>query len=349
VKKASTLINTNYFKINKMTTEQIILAARPKGMPTLEHFRFMSVELAEVQVGELLLKGLYYSVDPYMRGRMNDAKSYTPPFQLDKPIEGGIIAEVIESKSDSFKTGDIVLGILPWAKEFVASEKGLRKIDTTIAPASHYLGVLGMTGLAAYFGLIDICKPKAGETVVVSGAAGAVGIVVGQIAKIQGCHVVGIAGTDKKTKLLKEEFGFDEAINYKTVTDLNKVIKAVCPRGVDIYFDNVGGEISDAVISNLNFHARIALCGQISLYNSSEISMGPRLQPMLLTRSALMQGFIVGNYQSRFTEGIKQIAQWIKEDKLKYTETVVLGFEELPNALLGLFKGENTGKMIVKI
>ena len=332
-----------------MTTEQIILTSRPKGLPNLENFRFEDVDLPSVQTGEVLLKGLYYSVDPYMRGRMNEAKSYTPPFQLDKPIEGGVIAEVIESKSDNFKSGDVVLGILPWAKEFIVPEKDLRKIDTTVAQASYYLGILGMTGLAAYFGLMDIGKPKVGETVVVSGAAGAVGIVVGQIAKIQGCHVVGIVGSDEKAKLLKEEFGFDEAVNYKTVTDLKKVIKAVCPRGVDVYFDNVGGEISDAVICNLNFHARIALCGQISLYNSTEIPMGPRLQPMLLTRSVLMQGFIVGSYQSRFAEGIKQLAQWLKEDKLKYTETIVFGFEELPTALLGLFKGENTGKMIVKI
>ena len=332
-----------------MTTEQVILTARPKGMPILEDFRFEDIELPRVQVGEVLAKGLYYSVDPYMRGRMNDAKSYTPPFCLDKPIEGGVIAEVLESKSDNFKTGDLVLGSLPWAKECITSEKGLRKIDATIAPASYYLGILGMTGLAAYFGLMDIAKPKSGETVVVSGAAGAVGLVVGQIAKIQGCHVVGIAGSDEKVKLLKEEFGFNEAINYKSVTNLKKVIEAVCPKGVDIYFDNVGGMISDAVLANINVHARIVLCGQIALYNSNEIPTGPRLQPLLLTKSALMQGFIVGNYQSRFAEGMKQLAQWLKEDKLKYTETIVYGFEELPNALLGLFKGDNTGKMIVKI
>jgi len=331
-----------------MTTEQIVLTSRPKGTPTLDNFRCENSTLPQVQVGEVLLKGLYYSVDPYMRGRMNDAKSYVPSFQLDQPLEGGAIAEVIESKSADFKTGDLVLGSLPWSREFIASEKNLRKIDSIIAPPSYYLGILGMTGLAAYFGLMDIGKPKAGETVVVSGAAGAVGLVAGQIAKIQGCRVIGIAGTDEKIKLLKEDFGFDEAINYKTITDMKNVIAAVCPKGVDIYFDNVGGEISDAVISHLNFHARIALCGQISSYNSSDISMGPRLQPMLLTRSVLMQGFIIGNYQARFPEGIKKLAQWLKEGKLKYTETIVLGFEQLPTALLGLFKGENTGKMIVK-
>jgi NADPH-dependent curcumin reductase CurA len=205
-----------------------------------------------------------------------------------------------------------------------------------------------MPGLTAYFGLMHICKPKTGETVVVSGAAGAVGVVVGQIAKINGCRVVGIAGSDEKIKLLKEDFGFDEAINYKTSDNIKKAIAAVCPNGVDIYFDNVGGEISDAVIANINFHARIALCGQIALYNSVEIPTGPRLQPMLLTRSVLMQGFIISNYQQQFPEGIQYLAKFIREGKIKFRETFVNGFDQLPHALLGLFKGENTGKMIVK-
>jgi hypothetical protein len=205
-----------------------------------------------------------------------------------------------------------------------------------------------MTGLTAYFGLMDICKPKAGETVVVSGAAGAVGMVVGQIAKLQGCHVVGIAGTDEKAKVLIEDFSFDQVINYKTTKDIYQSVKEACPDGVDVYYDNVGGEISDAVISAINFHARIALCGQISLYNSKETPMGPRLQPMLLTRSVLMQGFIVNNYQERFPEGIKQLSTWVKEGKVDFTQTIVEGFDQLPTALLGLFEGINTGKMIVK-
>lgn len=331
-----------------MNTQQIVLGSRPKGTPTLDNFRFENVKLPEIQDDEVLLQGLYYSVDPYMRGRMNDAKSYTPPFQTGQPIEGGVVAKVIISKADHFKEDDLVLGRLPWRVQTVASAKELQKIDAKIAPASYYLGILGMPGLTAYFGLMDIAKPKAGETVVVSGAAGAVGVVVGQIAKIQGCRVIGIAGSDEKTELLKTEFGFDEAINYKTIANLKKTITKLCPNGVDIYFDNVGGEISDAVISNINFHARIPICGQISLYNSTEIPMGPRLQPMLLTRSVLMQGFIVSNYQSRFPEGIQHLAKWITEGKLKFTETKVQGFNQLPTALLGLFKGENTGKMIVE-
>jgi len=259
------------------------------------------------------------------------------------------VAKVLESKSEKFKAGDQVLGMLPWQERCIATEKELRLIDTALAPPGYYLGVLGMPGLTAYVGMLHIGKPKAGETVVVSGAAGAVGVVAGQLAKIQGCRVVGIAGSDEKVALLKNTFGFDEAINYKTIPHMRKAIREACPEGVDVYFDNVGGEISDAVVSNINFHARIPLCGQISLYNSAEIPMGPRLQPLLLTRSVLMQGFIVSNYQELFSEGIKNLAGWVKEGKLKYTETIVEGFDQLPIALLGLFKGENTGKMLVKV
>ena len=332
-----------------MTTEQITLAYRPKGLPTLSNFNFEQIDLPEIQTGQVLLKGWYYSVDPYMRGRMNDAKSYSQPFQVDKPIEGGVVATVVESKSELFKVGDKVLGMLPWQKDIIASEKNIRKIDTSLAPAGYYLGILGMPGLTAYFGIMHIGKPKATDTVVISGAAGAVGIVAGQIAKLQGCRVIGIAGTDEKVKVLMEEFGFDGAINYKTEKNIQKAVADLCPNGVDIYFDNVGGEISDAVISNLNFHARIALCGQISLYNSAETPVGPRIQPMLLTRSVLMQGFIISNYQDQFPEAIKQLGQWAKAGKLRYTETIIHGFDQLPTALLGLFKGRNTGKMIVEV
>ncbi len=330
-----------------MTTKQIVLASRPLGLPTVANFKYENTVLPNLQEGEILLQGLFYSVDPYMRGRMNDAKSYSPPFQLNEPIQGSVIAKVLESKSDNFKKGDTVAGFFPWQEQFIYNGKGLQKIDATIAPLSYYLGILGMTGLTAYFGLMDIGKPKAKETVVISGAAGAVGMVVGQIAKLQGCHVVGIAGSEMKIKLLKE-LGFDDVINYKTTIDIKNSIANLCPNGIDIYFDNVGGEISDAVINNINFHARIILCGQISLYNNTEIPMGPRLQPTLLTRSALMQGFIIGNYQSRFPEGIQHLTNWVKENKLIFKETIVHGFDQLPAAFIGLFDGENIGKMIVE-
>ncbi len=331
-----------------MTTKQIVLASRPKGMPVQDNFKTGNIELAEIKDNEILLEALFFSVDPYMRGRMNDAKSYAPPFEIGKPITGGVVAKVIKSNSVNFKENDIVTGNLPWQQRCIAAEGGLLKIDTSAVPATYYLGILGMPGLTAYFGLVHIGKPKVGETVVVSGAAGAVGMVVGQLAKLQGCRVVGIAGSDEKVKLLKEQFGFNEVINYKTTTTIKKAIADACPRGVDIYFDNVGGEISDAVISNINFNARIVLCGQIALYNSTEIPMGPRLQPLLLTRSVLMQGFIIGNYQNQFSEGIGQLSDWVKDGKLKYKETIVKGFDKLPAALLGLFEGDNIGKMIVE-
>jgi len=331
-----------------MNTQQIVLASRPKGTPTTDNFRIENVSLDAMKEGEVELEGLFYSVDPYMRGRMNDAKSYVPPFQINQPIEGGVIAKVAATKSTSFKRGDIITGRLPWRHLIVANSNGLQKIDTAVAPASYYLGILGMTGLTAYFGLIDIGKPKAGETVVISGAAGAVGMVVGQIAKILGCRVIGIAGSDEKIKALKEDLGFEDGINYKSTKNIKEAIAACCPKGVDVYFDNVGGEISDGVIANINVHARIALCGQISLYNSAEIPVGPRLQPILLTRSVLMQGFIIGNYANLFSEGTAQLSQWVNEGKLKSTETIVHGFDKLPNALLGLFNGDNTGKMIVE-
>jgi hypothetical protein len=332
-----------------MITKQITLQSRPLGMPTLQNFKIENSTLDPIQDGEVLLKGLYYSVDPYMRGRMNEAKSYVAPFKINEALEGGVVATIVESKSDTFKVGDTVVGRFPWKEMFVSKDDVLQKVDTNIPELSYYLSILGMTGLTAYFGLMDICKPKAGETIVVSGAAGAVGMVVGQIAKLQGCRVVGIAGTDEKAKTLLDDFGFDQVINYKTTTNIYKAVKEACPDGVDVYFDNVGGTISDAVISAINFHARIALCGQISLYNSKETPMGPRVQPMLLTRSVLMQGFIVSNYQNRFPEGMKQLSNWVQEGKLSFTQTIVDGFDQLPTALLGLFEGANTGKMIVKV
>jgi NADPH:quinone reductase len=331
-----------------MKTKQIVLHARPKGKPTLADFKTTEMELPSLKEDEVLLKGLYYSVDPYMRGRMNDAKSYVAAFNIDAPMEGAVVAEVVESKADKYSIGDTVVGMLPWQENIVANVKNVQSIDKNAAHKSYYLSVLGMPGLTAYFGLLHICKPKEGETVVVSGAAGAVGIVVGQLAKIHGCKVIGIAGTDEKVNALKNDFGFDEVINYKTSNDIKKEIANFCPNGVDVYFDNVGGEISDAVVANINFNARIALCGQISLYNTTEVPMGPRLQPMLLTRSVLMQGFIIGNYKDSFAEGSKQLSQWINEGKLKYTETIEKGFDNLPKAFLGLFEGENMGKMIVE-
>lgn len=332
-----------------MKSRQIVLASRPKGLPVNENFRFEEKNLEKLKENEVLLKPLYISVDPYMRGRMNNVKSYAASFEVDKPFAGGVVATVIESKSRLFDEGDTVFGMLPWATYSVDKAENLRKIDSSAIPLSYSLGILGMPGLTAYFGIIDIGKPKQGETVVISGAAGAVGIVAGQIAKIYGARVIGIAGSDEKCNMLKDQFSFDETINYKTSKVLRKSIAELCPNGVDIYFDNVGGEITDAVINNLNFHSRIVLCGQISLYNNTELPVGPAILPRLLTRSVMLQGFIVSNYSSRFNEGLSQLTKWVIEGKLKYKETIINGFDKLPEAFLGLFSGKNQGKMIIKV
>lgn len=332
-----------------MNSRQIVLASRPRGVPSIDNFRFEDIELEEIKTGEALLKPQYISVDPYMRGRMNDVKSYTPPFQIGQPIAGGTVAEVIESKHTSLIKGDIVYGNLPWATSLITNGDHVRKIDTKAAPSSYYLGLLGMPGLTAYFGIMDIGKPKSGETVLVSGAAGAVGLVAGQIAKLHGARIVGIAGSDEKCNLLKTKFGFDETINYKTAKNLKKSILAACQTGVDVYFDNVGGKITDAAILNLNFHSRIVLCGQISLYNETEMPVGPSILPRLLTRSVMLQGFIVSNYISRFDEGLTRLSKWHTEGKIEYAETIVKGFEKLPETFLGLFSGTNLGKMVIEV
>ncbi len=335
--------------VQQQINRQIILVKRPTGIPDESCFKLATTAMPQPVSGQVLLRTRFLSVDPYMRGRINDRKSYVAPFQLNEVLNGGVVGEVVESDSNEFARGDFVVGNLGWQDYFSADEKEIRKVNPDIAPVSTALGVLGMPGLTAYFGLLDIGQPMQNETVVVSGAAGAVGTVVGQIAKIHGCRVVGIAGSDKKTKYLIDELGFDAAINYRAAPNLGVVLKDSCPNGVDIYFDNVGGEISDAVISLINNNARIPLCGQISLYNETQIPTGPRIQPQLLTHSALMKGFIVRNYADRFDKGIRQLAVWVQEKKLKYVENVVDGLENAPKAFIGLFAGENLGKQLVKV
>lgn len=327
----------------------IILDKRPIGKPTLEDFRIVDEAMPTLMDGEVLLKTKYVSVDPYLRGRMNDSKSYVPPFELNKAIQSGIIAEIFESKHGDFKKGDFVSGNLEWKEWQVSTGKGLQKIDGKDIILSAYLGILGMTGLTAYLGLTEIGLPKKDETIVVSGAAGAVGTIVGQIGKLLGCKVVGITGSDEKVALLKTKFRFDHAINYKSVTDLRKAIKAACPDGVDIYFDNVGGEISDAVLANINKFARLPVCGAISLYNNTQVALGPRLQPIILTKSATMRGFIISDFSEKFPAAVKQLAIWLKENKITFSETIVEGFDHIPQAFIDLFDGKNEGKMIVKI
>ncbi len=330
--------------------KSINLKQRPVGTPTLANFEFLELENnLSVTDGEILLQSKYISVDPYLRGRMSDAKSYVPPFNVGEPISSGIVAEVIESKNDKFKKGDFVSGLLQWKEKQISTGEGLQKIDKSKAPLSAYLGIVGMTGLTAFLGLHEIGKPKKGETLVVSGAAGAVGSVVGQIGKILGLNVIGIAGTDEKIDMLKSEFGFDHGINYKTTKDMKAAIKDAAPNGVDIYFDNVGGPISDAVLFSLNQFARIINCGAISVYNKTELPMAVAVQPFLVKNSALMQGFIVSNYSDKFPVAMKQLSAWLGEGKLTYKETIVEGFDNTPQAFLDMMNGKNKGKMIVKV
>ncbi len=328
----------------------ILLNNRPVGKPTVSNFEFVT-EDSELNIseGEVLLEAAYVSVDPYLRGRMSDAKSYVPPFQLNQPVHSGVVAKVVASKNDNFTIGDYVSGMLNWSTQQVSNGEGLNKVDGSKAPLSAYLGVLGMTGLTAYLGLTQIGKPVKGETIVVSGAAGAVGSVVGQIAKILGLHVIGIAGTDEKIDMLKDKFGFDAGINYNTSKDINADLKKLAPNGVDVYFDNVGGPISDAVLFNINHFARIIICGAISVYNETELPKSISVQPFLVKNSALMQGFIVSNYADKFPEAMQKLSTWLADGKLKYTETIVEGFDNIPNAFIDLFEGKNKGKMIVKI
>lgn len=333
---------------DKCTNRQITLASRPKELPDISNFAIKESPIPSPKDEELLVKTLYLSVDPYMRGRMNDRPSYIAPFQLNQPLVGGVVGRVEETKSNKFKQGDLVYGVMDWADYSIVKSPDIQKIDSSLAPITTALDVLGMPGMTAYFGLLDIGKPKSGETVVISAAAGAVGSLVGQIAKIKGCRVVGIVGSDEKVNYLLNELKFDAAINYKKLR-YEEELKKACPHGVDIYFDNVGGNITDNVLSLINKHARIVLCGQISMYNSNKPDVGPRNFWILLTKSATLKGFIIFDYYDRFSEGLKQMAQWLKEGKIKNKENIIQGLENASSAFLGLFKGENIGKQIVKV
>lgn len=330
-------------------SKTILFKNRPAGKPSTSDFELITEDDPKPAEGEVLLKSLYISVDPYLRGRMRDQKSYIEPFKLNEPLESNVVAEVVESNNSNFQKGEFVSGMLKWKELQTSTGSGLNKVHKELAPLSAFLGVLGLTGLTAHLGLEKIGHPKEGETLVVSGAAGAVGSIVGQIGKIKGCRVIGIAGTDEKVEHIKQEFGFDVGINYNTTQDMKKAIEDACPGGVDVYFDNVGGEILDAVLQNVNKDARIINCGAISLYNETEVPMGPRPEGILIKNTVLMQGFLVRDHVKDFGSSLQQLGSWIKEGKLKYDETVVEGFDKLPEAFIGLFEGKNTGKMVVKI
>lgn len=335
------------------TNKQILLVSRPEGEATADNFKLVEAELPALKDGEVLVRHHFLSLDPYMRGRMNDSKSYAVPQPLDQTMIGGTVGEVVESRHESFKPGDKVVGMGGWQQYSIvdAAHQGmLRKVDTTHIPLSAYLGAVGMPGVTAWYGLTRICEPKAGETVVVSAASGAVGGVVGQLAKVRGCRAVGIAGGPDKCRYVVEELGFDACLDYKLHKDLKSLataLKDACPGGIDGYFENVGGMILDAVMLRMNDHGRIALCGMISGYDGQPI---PMQYPQLLLQSRLkVQGFIVSEHMQVWPEALKELGTLVATGKLKYRETVAQGIESAPEAFLGLLKGRNFGKQLVKL
>jgi len=328
------------------TNHQFKLAKRPVGMVQRSDFDYTESPVPVPGDGEVLVKILYISLDPAMRGWMNEGKSYIPPVGIGEVMRAGTVGRVIASNDPGIAVGEHVLGTLGVQEYAVAKAKGLTKVDPTLVPLPVYLGTLGMPGMTAYFGLLDVGKPKAGDTVVVSGAAGAVGQVVGQIAKIKGCRVVGIAGGQDKCDYLRS-IGFDAAIDYKH-EDVKSALRQQCPKGVDVYFDNVGGEILDAVLTQLAMHARIVICGAISQYNETQVQ-GPRNYMSLLVNRASMTGMVVFDYASRYGEAAREMAGWMASGQLKTREDIVEGLETFPETLLKLFKGENTGKLVLKV
>lgn len=327
--------------------KQVIFQSRPEGMPAVENFQIVETPVPEPGPGEVLRRTLWLSVDPYMRGRMSTAKSYAEPAKLGEPMVGQTVSQVVASNDPRFAPGDFVLGFDGWQSFASGDPKGLRKLDPKHGPLSYALGVLGMPGLTSYVALLDIGQPKAGETVVVSAAAGAVGSIAGQIAKLKGCRVVGTAGSDEKCEWVTRELGFDACINYKTA-DLREALKEACPDGIDVYFDNVAGAVLEAVMRRINQNARIVLVGLISTYNDAKPQPGPNLTPLLVKR-ARIEGMLVFDHVHRMPDFLRDMAQWLREGKVRYREDVVEGLENAPRAFIGLFAGENMGKRVVKV
>jgi len=326
-----------------------VFAERPDGEPDMDSFELRETDVPSPKHGELLVRVQYLSVDPYMRGRMRDAESYAEPWDVGDAMAGAVVGEVVESESDAYDAGDLVTGNGTWADYSVLDASEVAPVDPSIADPAAYLGVLGMPGRTAYFGLLEVGEPKPGDTVVVSGAAGAVGSAVGQIAKFNGCRVVGFAGSDEKVEWLTDDLGFDAAINYKEVDDYRSALDDAAPGGVDVYFDNVGGPITDAVFTKLNLDARVAVCGQIAHYNDEGVPTGPRKLPQLIAARAKVEGLLVGDYATRFGEASEQLGEWVATGELAHRETVVDGLENAPDAFLGLFSGDNIGKQVVAV
>src|SRR5437868_9026422 len=325
------------------TARRIVLASRPVGEPKASDFRLEEFPVPQPGPGQLLLRTKWLSLDPYMRGRMSDAPSYAKPVGIDEVMEGGTVNEVVASNNDSFKVGDIVLGHTGWQTHALSNGAGLRKLDPKVAPISTALGVLGMPGMTAYTGLLEIGKPQTGETVVVSAASGAVGSLVGQIAKLKGARAVGIAGGPAKCRYVVEELGFDACVDHRG-NDLPARLKAACPKGIDVYFENVGGAVFEAVFPLLNNFARVPVCGQIATYNATEMPAGElrtsALTRAILTKRLTLRGFIVSDFAARQDDFLRDVSAWLREGRIKYREDVIDGIEKAPRALIGLLRGE---------
>lgn len=330
------------------TNRRIVMASRPTAYPEPQHFRLEEVPAPKPAEGEALVEVEWLSLDPYMRGRMREGPSYATPVQVGEVMTGGVVGRVVESRTPELAAGDIVDGSLGWQEYAVARPSQLRKVDPGLAPISTAVGVLGMPGMTAYFGLLDVGQPEVGDTLVVSAASGAVGQVVGQIGKIMGCRVVGTAGSDDKVDFIVDELGFDAGINYKT-QDVPSALAEACPDGIDVYFDNVGGPVTDAVLQLINVHARISVCGQISQYNLPEPELAPRQMGILIQKQARMEGFLVFNFAHKHEHARQRMAEWIRTGQLKYREDVVQGLENAPRAFIGMMSGENFGKLLVKV
>lgn len=328
---------------------QITLASRPVGAPTQDNFKLVETAVPTPERGQVLVRALYLSLDPYMRGRMSDAKSYAPSVKIGEVMTGGAVGRVIDSRHPGFKEGDIVEGRIGWQDYGLVEGGMLRKVDPDVAPISTALGVLGMPGLTAYFGLFEIGKPRPGETLVVSAASGAVGAVVCQLGKMAGARVVGIAGGPDKCAYVKDELGVDAVIDYKAEKDLAKALAAACPDGIDVYFDNVGGPVTDAIANLFNLRARMIVCGLISHYNMPDGYIGPSILRSVLTNRVLIQGMIVFDWHDRWPAGIAQLGKFVKAGKLKYKEDVTEGLENAPATFIGMLEGRNFGKTIIKI
>ena len=331
---------------------QVVLASRPNGKPQANNFTIADAPIPAPEDGQVLSKTIYLSLDPYMRGRMNAGKSYADPVEIDEVMSGGTVGQVIESKNSGFSAGDFVFGYGGWQEFWLQDGKKLKKVDPQLAPISTATGVLGMPGVTAYTGLLNIGQPKKGETVVVAAASGAVGSVVGQIARIKGTRVVGIAGTPEKCEFVKEELGFDACVNH-SLQDFAENLKSACPNGIDVYFENVGGKVFEKVLPLLNNFSRIPVCGIISSYNATQLPAGPNLTPLLmrniLVKRLTFRGFIVWDFDSQEEEALTQLSNWIKEGKIRYREDIVDGLENAPEAFMGLLEGKNFGKLVVRV